>query len=264
MPRGYIRLAEDINISLCGAGIFAGTPMVNVTFHGCKLQCKYCELYTCKIRGKVYRRLFFTPEEIAERIQSFGVNTVCFKGGEVFERGFWVYKIIRSLPLGKYFFYVQSNGTKYNNTLRKRHIIHFYSFTPKPSTDFTGGHSYINYKALNNFITKLSANMFELKFIVSTDKDIETVKACLKEINSRCKNKIQRRQIPVFFIPMFIEGPTMYKNIERLDRISKCVLTDRELTDYNLKMGLPISRLISMPKLEYGKENIEKSRFICF
>ncbi|MDO8518722.1 MAG: 7-carboxy-7-deazaguanine synthase QueE [Deltaproteobacteria bacterium] len=89
----------EIFSSIQGEGLWVGRPQVFVRFHGCKLQCGYCDtplthhkISKARIEFPPYSRQFenhsleFTPDELTQAVHRFGVPSVAITGGEPLEQ----------------------------------------------------------------------------------------------------------------------------------------------------------------------------------
>jgi 7-carboxy-7-deazaguanine synthase len=78
--RSLVKVTE-IYLSLQGETSHAGRPCVLVRFTGCSLRCRYCDTAYAFTGGTD-----MTPEEVADRVRSFGIELVLLTGGEPLEQ----------------------------------------------------------------------------------------------------------------------------------------------------------------------------------
>lgn len=89
----------EIFSSLQGEGLWLGRPQVFVRFHGCKLQCNYCDtplthhkILSSRIEWPAYSRQFenhsleFDADELNRQLARFGVPSLAITGGEPLEQ----------------------------------------------------------------------------------------------------------------------------------------------------------------------------------
>lgn len=73
-------LVAEIFTSINGEGPLAGQPAVFVRFAGCNLSCAYCD--TAWANEPDVTVMFYTEDELVERILSEGIENVTLTGGE--------------------------------------------------------------------------------------------------------------------------------------------------------------------------------------
>lgn len=89
----------EIFLSIQGEGLWMGKPQVFVRFHGCKLNCSYCDtprthhlIHEARIEYPPYSKKFerhdllFSIDELSQTISRFGVNSLAITGGEPLEQ----------------------------------------------------------------------------------------------------------------------------------------------------------------------------------
>jgi 7-carboxy-7-deazaguanine synthase len=68
---------NEIFLSIQGESRSIGLPTIFVRFTGCNLRCTYCDTKYAYFEGVKY-----TPQEIMDKIRSYGIKRVCLTGGE--------------------------------------------------------------------------------------------------------------------------------------------------------------------------------------
>lgn len=108
MTKAFIR---EIFLSIQGEGTHIGEQQLFVRFCGCNLSCNYCDTDFL-----VSKSVEYTPDELLEKVNSFGKNLIIsLTGGEPLVS---VAFLKEFLPLARnagHRIYLETNGTMYEN-----------------------------------------------------------------------------------------------------------------------------------------------------
>lgn len=118
-------LISEIFYSLQGEGSFTGTAMIFVRFHGCNLNCEWCDT-KYSLQGPLTQ---MTIEEIIQEVQDLSGDNyrVCLTGGEPFFNRDLAPLIVSLQDLG-YIIHAESNGTIYTEDMK---LIDHLTISPK-------------------------------------------------------------------------------------------------------------------------------------
>jgi len=125
----------EIFASIQGEGLWVGRPQVFVRFHGCRLQCTYCDtplthhkINSCRIEEVPFTKQFklhdlsFSAEQLNQIIQQFGIPNIALTGGEPLEQADFIAEWLGFNNPG-YEVLLETNGIEVEGLLKvKDHI----------------------------------------------------------------------------------------------------------------------------------------------
>lgn len=187
----------EIFHSISGEGVSSGNIVTFVRVAGCNLRCSWCDTkYSFKESGEGVEQLL--PNEILERVESFGSSEIICTGGEPLEEG----KSKRYLPLflASHDFSVHietSGGSKvYSDEELKafnleREDISYCMDIKCPASGMDKDNIFDNIPILSG--------KDELKFVVQDENDLKYAMDVIKEY----KDHLSEEAIALNFSPVF-------------------------------------------------------------
>ena len=95
----------EIYYSLQGEGMLMGLPTVFIRTIGCNLDCSWCDTPYAREGGEE-----MLVEDIAKKVEAFGVDNVCVTGGEPLIQD-ETYKLIDALLERGFYIQLETNGS---------------------------------------------------------------------------------------------------------------------------------------------------------
>jgi 7-carboxy-7-deazaguanine synthase len=148
----------EIFYSLQGEGMLMGLPTVFVRTVGCNLDCSWCDTPYARDGGKE-----MLVEDIAKKVEAFGVDTVCITGGEPLIQD-ETYQLIDALLDKGFYIQLETNGS--------------ISLERLPSSGMKGNTIMKNLEMLSPFD--------QLKFVVAGKEDMDFVEDILSNHEIKC------------------------------------------------------------------------------
>jgi len=220
---------REIFASIQGEGPYVGEPQAFVRFHGCNLNCNFCDT------PEAVKPQEMTAEEILTRIKTFGHNlkTIAVTGGEPLRHtGF----LETALPLWKkqdYLIYLETNGTLPAQLSKLINFVDRIAMDIKlPSA--TGGESY--WANHEQFLRLANRKDVFVKVIITNDTKEADLRRSI-EIVERVDNSI----------PLIIQPVTPFGKITRPG--PKMLLSFQDMAREKLKDARiipPIHRMLGM------------------
>ena len=195
-----LKVVEIFN-SISGEGISAGEIVTFVRVEGCNLRCSYCDT-KYSYQGDNYELL--TPQEILEKVNSFGTNKLMCTGGEPLVEETAKRYLPLYLAVNGYQVRIESNGSwpvynqqEINKFVGDKEFELYYTLDVKcPSSKMA------QYNHFANFAELKSGD--ELKFVVANQKDLDYA----LQVIDRNKDILGQEDIMLNFSPAFSEIET--------------------------------------------------------
>lgn len=162
----------EVFYSLQGEGLLMGLPTVFIRTVGCNLECTWCDTTYAREGGED-----MGPEQVMERVESFGVKLACITGGEPLIQED-TYRLIDLLLDSGYHIQLETNGSISIDGLPCYEELMISMDVKTPSSAMEGRMDMDN-------IEKLSP-CDQLKFVVWGEKDMAFVERILSEYEIRC------------------------------------------------------------------------------
>lgn len=161
--------------SIQGEGVNVGKEELFIRFHGCNLNCEWCDTKYAQDKTKVRKR---SVEEIKNFYKRSNVNRVTLTGGEPMIQDSEVLKrLVTDLrSVKKSIISVETNGTI---APIEKEIFDFYSISPKMESS---GNK-IQKEELKTFIQCICGKDFQIKFVIADYNDMMEVEDYLKDVD---------------------------------------------------------------------------------
>ncbi len=190
-----------------GEGKLNGIPSLFIRLAGCNLHCTWqtplgntCECDTTYASFKIENTSTSTVEEIVKiiKINQGNIDHIVITGGEPFLQAKKVRDLCFQLKeLAHFHITVETNATIYDSECAEQ--IDFFSLSPKlssstPSVPYAEHHekSRINLPVIQSFIdhARKKRKDFQLKFVYSTENDINEINSLLAQLHDWKKEDI--------------------------------------------------------------------------
>ncbi|NCC52696.1 MAG: 7-carboxy-7-deazaguanine synthase QueE [Spartobacteria bacterium] len=192
---------SEVFYSLQGEGMLTGIPSVFIRLAGCNLQCAWCDT---PYASRSPEGLPLTPQEIMRRIKAWPARHAVVTGGEPMWAG-EIHLLARMLREAGYHITLETNGTIAPDGV----ACDLASISPKFAHTQTAT-SPIQTPDVSILRAWLDAYTCQLKFVIDTQADINTMQALLSRLN---------REIPAERILLMPLGTTVRAMNERTDML---------------------------------------------
>ncbi len=175
----------EIFKTIQGEGILTGVVSVFVRFVGCNLRCKWCdEKFSLNTEASEEVAI----PELIKKIKKYKCKNIVITGGEPLLHND-IILFTKELKKEGYFITIETNAT-----IKKKVCCDLVSMSPKLSNSTP-------YKADKNKYAKIRLNIdvikyyiknydYQIKFVVSSERDIKEIKRVLSKIENYGKSRI--------------------------------------------------------------------------
>jgi 7-carboxy-7-deazaguanine synthase len=162
----------EIYYSLQGEGMLMGLPTVFIRAVGCNLDCSWCDTPYAREGGEE-----MLVEDIAKKVEAFGVDTVCITGGEPLIQDD-TYQLIDALLDRGFCIQLETNGSISLDRLPCYEELMISMDIKTPSSGMKGSTVMKNLEMLSPFD--------QLKFVVAGKEDMNFVEETLSSNEIKC------------------------------------------------------------------------------
>jgi 7-carboxy-7-deazaguanine synthase len=213
---------NELFSSLQGEGTLAGVPSVFVRTSGCNLRCWFCDSYHTSWEPTHAR---MSVGAVVERVREYDPSHVVLTGGEPLLHEAAV-SLLDRLGAGGYHTTVETNGTVY----RDAHVDllslspKLENSTPTPERNPKGEGEWATHHAerrldVETMAALVEAYPFQLKFVVSGERDMEEIDELLGELRGVSSTPIA--DADVLLMP---EGATRERLAETRETVARLAM----------------------------------------
>lgn len=204
---------SEIFTSIEGEGARSGFPCVFVRLYGCNLRCSYCDSMYAN-EGNDYNEM--SVNKVISLIKDTGIHRVTVTGGEPLSQTDTI-ELLEELVKNKFKVNLETNGS-----VSLASIAHIDSDYLMITMDWKSISSNMSSSMLDLNI-KLLIQSDVLKFVVSTEKDLDQMKEVLNTHRIRCQvfvspifGKIDPKDIVKYLIDNKIENVRLQLQIHKI------------------------------------------------
>lgn len=184
---------NEVFYSIQGEGIFQGEPTIFIRFHGCNLDCSYCDTKYANI-GKPKRVVtpYILVKELHKKYNLSNIRHICITGGEPLLQSKALYDLICLLEPSNPIITVETNGSLIPDSNLRSSIARWVVDYKLPSSG--------SFPSFDSKWLKILYIYDQLKLVASDSKDLSKALQVIKKV----KNLVHKPTILVS--PKFNKG----------------------------------------------------------
>jgi 7-carboxy-7-deazaguanine synthase len=178
---------NEIFLSIQGESRSIGLPTVFVRFTGCNLRCTYCDTKYAYFEGEKN-----TPQEILDKIRSYGIKRVCLTGGEpLIQPRAEMQQLLDMLGAERYEVSIETDGSIDISRFVLRDRQRFVLDMKVPSSSMCDKMDFEN-------LRRIVPDRDEIKFVVGNREDYEWSKSIIHKYGLDPEQGYQILFSPIF------------------------------------------------------------------